>query len=210
MNARGVAIGGTLALLMVLTPTHARAQVGRVAGTVTDDEGRPVKGATITAHNREAAPSTFTSTTDAKGRFSLLGMRRGAWVFTVQAPGFEQASGRLDVVTTRPNPPLNVQIARAATPPPPGPLAGIEGREVQRRIDAAESLAASGRHDGAIAAYRDLLVRVPALTSIYLRIGELHERTNDTAGALAAYKRLAEIEPANARAKAAIERLNGR
>ena len=209
MDRRTLAAGGMLALTIVLSATSARAQVGRVAGTVSDEEGRPVRGATITAFNREAAPSTFTSSSDAKGRFSLLGMRRGAWIFTVQAPGFETATARLDIVTTRPNPPLNVQMIRAATPAPPGPLSGIDAREIQRRIDTAESLATSGRHDDALAAYRELLGRVPALTSIYLRIGELHERLNDNGAALVAYKRLAEIEPGNARAKAALERLGG-
>jgi tetratricopeptide (TPR) repeat protein len=198
------------ALLLALGASEARAQVGRVAGTVTDDEGRPLKGATITAENRDQAPSTFTSSSDAKGRFSLLGMRRGFWVFTIQAPGFEKAFTRLDIVTTRPNPPLDVRMARAAPAPTPGPLAGIDAREVQRRIDAAESLAAAGDHAAAIAVYRELLVRVPVLTSIYLQIGALHERLQDTAAALAAYKRLAELEPDNARARAAIQRLGGR
>lgn len=195
------------ALMLFLAVADARAQVGRVAGTITDDEGRPIKGATVTAENRELAPSTFTSSSDAKGRFSILGMRRGIWTFTIQAPGFEPTAARIDVVTTRPNPPLNVQLIKGTTPLPPGPLAGIDVKEVQRRIDAAESLAASGDHKRALAEYQQLLTRVPALTSVYLRIGALHERLNDPAAALAAYERLVALDPANASARSAIERL---
>ena len=196
--------------MLFLGVADARAQVGRVAGTITDDEGRPIKGATVTAENREQAPSTFTSSSDAKGRFSILGMRRGVWTFTIQAPGFEPTAGQVDVVTTRPNPPLNVRLIKGVTPLPPGPLAGMDVKEIQRRIDAAESLAASGDYKRALAEYQQLLTRIPALTSVYLRIGALHERLNDPAAALAAYERLVTLDPANASARSAIERLGKR
>jgi TolA-binding protein len=186
---------------------EARAQVGRVAGVVTDEGGHPIKGATITAENPDQAPSTFTSTSDSRGRFSILGVRRGVWVFTIQAPGFETAATRLDVVTVRPNPPLNLRLLKGSASVPPGPLAGVDAKDVQRRIDAAAAFAASGNYAGAIAAYRELLSRLPALTSIYLEIGVLHERLNERDAARSAYQRLADLEPGNAKAKAAIERL---
>jgi tetratricopeptide (TPR) repeat protein len=203
-QARAVA---TILALIVFCARDAHGQIGRVAGTVTDDDGRPLKGATITAENREQSPSTFTSTSDGKGRFSMLGLRRGSWVFTVQAPGFEKASARFDVQTTRPNPPFNVQLVKGIPPAAAGPLAGINAKEIQRRIDNAAALATSGNLSGAIAAYRELLTFVPVLTSAYLEIGALHERMNDKAGAVEAYKRLAELEPDNAAAKAALARI---
>ena len=205
-KARAVA---TIVALAVLCTRDARAQIGRVAGTVTDEDGRPLKGATITAENRDQSPSTFTSTSDGKGRFSMLGLRRGSWLFTVQAPGFEKTSARVDVQTTRPNPPLIVQMVKGIPPSPAGPLAGIDAKELQRRIDAAAALAVAGNTSGAITAYQELLAFAPALTSTYLEIGALHERTDDKAGAVAAYKRLAELEPDNAAAKAALARLGG-
>src|SRR5688500_15764442 len=105
-------VAGACVSLLFATVVHA--QIGRVAGTITDEDGRPVKGATIVAENPDQAPSTFTSSSDSRGRFSILGMRRGAWTFTIQAPGFEATSTRMDVVTVRPNPPLNVRLERAA------------------------------------------------------------------------------------------------
>lgn len=199
---------GASGLVFVLCASVAHAQIGRVAGTITDEEGRPVKGATIVAENREQAPSTFTSSSDPKGRFSILGLRRGIWIFTIQAPGFETTAARLDVVTVKPNPPLNVRLEKAAALARPGPMTGIDVREVQRRIDAAEKLAASNELGAAVAVYREILDRVPALTSIYLRLGSLHEARNDPAAALSAYQRLAELEPGNAAARSAIDRLN--
>ena len=199
-----------VALLHALAPFDARAQIGRVSGTVTDDDGRPIKGATITAENREQAPSTFTSTTDQRGRFALLGLRRATWLIAIQAPGFETALTRMEVVTTRPNPPLNVRLVKGAVPAAPGPLAGVDVKDVQRRLDRGTALAAAGDLTAALAAYRELLGRVPGLTALYLEIGSLHERLNDTAAATAAYKRLLEIHPGHAGASEALERLNAR
>jgi tetratricopeptide (TPR) repeat protein len=199
---------GTTAVIFAMGASLAHAQVGRVAGTIADEEGRPVKAATIVAENREQAPSTFTSSSDSKGRFSILGMRRGIWTFTIQAPGFETAAARVDVVTVKPNPPLNVRLAKSAAPSRPGPLAGIDGRELQRQIEAAERLAASNQLDTAAAAYREILTRVPALTSIYLRLGSLHEARSDPGAALSAYQRLIELEPDNAAARSAVDRLS--
>ena len=57
----------------------AAAQTGRVGGLVKDEAGQPIKGATITAENPAASPSSFTATTDDKGRFSIIGLRGGTW-----------------------------------------------------------------------------------------------------------------------------------
>lgn len=197
-----------VAVVHLLLACEARAQFGRVAGTITDEDGRPLKGATITAENPDQAPSTFTSSTDAHGRFTLLGLRRATWAITVRAPGFETALTRMDVVTTRPNPPLMVRMIKGPAPALPGPLAGVDVQEVQRRIDRGAALATAGDLAGAIAAYRELLDRVPALTTLHLEIGSLHERLNDRAAAAAAYRRFLDMEPGHPRAKAALERLN--
>ncbi len=199
-----------LASLLLLIATDAHAQIGRVAGTITDADGRPIKGATVIAENRDQAPSTFTSTSDARGRFSVLGLRRGLWVFTIQAPGFETIATRVDVVTTRPNPPLNVELPKGSASVAPGPMAGVDAKDLLWRIDAAVALEASGNHAAALAAYRELLTRAPALTSTYTAIGALHERLGDKDAAMQAYKRLLELDPQNVSARAAIDRLERR
>src|SRR5215813_14402986 len=91
--------GVLAALLVAALAGTAAAQTGRVGGTVKDEAGQPIKGASITAENPNASPSSFTATTDDKGRFSIIGLRTGAWTFTAQAPGFSPESGRLNVQT---------------------------------------------------------------------------------------------------------------
>jgi len=184
----------------------AQGPVARVSGTVKDDGGKPVSGATVTATNPDQAPSTFTATTDAHGRFGILGLRRGTWVFAIAAPGFQTLRASGEVQTLRQNPPLNVRLIRSVAPLT-SPASTLTGADMQALIDAAEQAAAAGNVDAAVAAYRDVLTKIPSLTTAYLRIGALLEQRGDTAGALAAYRDLARIEPDNARAAAAIARL---
>jgi Carboxypeptidase regulatory-like domain/Tetratricopeptide repeat len=201
---------GTVSLTLTLIlgiAAAGSAQVGRIAGIVRDEAGRPVKGATITAHNPDQSPSTFTASSDEKGRFAMIGLRRGDWKFVIQAPGFETARTATQISTLKPNAPLDIRLLRGALAAPPGPLAGISASDIQRRIDSAESAAAAGNTAAAIAAYRELLERVPALTSIYLRIGALYEQQQDPQSALAAYRRLEQLEPGNTAAAGAVERL---
>jgi tetratricopeptide (TPR) repeat protein len=201
-------VAALMAVLLTGAATNSTAQIARVSGTILDEDGKPVRGAIVTAFNAAETPSTVTASTDAKGRFSILGLRRGAWTFTIQAPGFESAQTTRNVATLSVNPPLNARLLRGSLPAPPGALAGLDAADLQRKIDAAEERAAEGDLAGAIQGYKALLTRVPALTSIYLRLGALHELNNERDAALAAYRELLKHEPDNASATAAIERMN--
>jgi hypothetical protein len=193
-------------LAVALLPAAAFAQqVIRAAGVVRDDSGTPVRGAVITAINPDNTPPRITTTSNDKGQFGVIGIRRGTWTFRIDAPGYESTSVQRLVSGTRP-PPIDVRLAK--NPAAARPLDDVRGSDIQQRIDRAEALAASGDLDAAIAEWRAILVRVPALTMVHLRIGELLERKADSDAALAAYRTVLENDPANARARAALERLS--
>jgi tetratricopeptide (TPR) repeat protein len=200
------AIRAAALLVLVVLGGTAQAQVIRVAGTIKDDAGRPVRGAAITAENPDHTPPRLTTTSNDKGQFGFIGIRRGLWTMKVEAPGFEGLQFRRPVAAGRQDP-IEVRLARSPTAVAL-PLDGIKASEVQQRIDRAESLASSGDLDGAIVAWREVLARVPALTSVHLRLGALYERKPDRERALAAYRQLLELEPRNATALAAIARLD--
>ena len=196
-----------LAVLMLALSAAPRleAQTASVRGTVKDQSGHPVRGAVVAIEN-EARRTKFGTTTDKKGQFVILGLGSGVWTLSVTSPGFEPVLARADVSMLQRIPNLDIRLLHS---PVPSSL-GMTGREIQQRIDGAEALASKGEIDGAIAAYTDLVTKVPALTAVYLQLGELYERKGDTAAALAAYRKLAELEPANAKARTAIERLTTR
>src|SRR5438105_8873588 len=118
---------GVLAALCVAAVAgSALAQTGRVGGIVKDEAGQPIKGATVTAENPIASPSSFTATTDDKGRFSIIGLKSGQWTFSAQAPGFGPETGRLNVQTIgSPNPPLTFTLKKGGGAAPAGELGGL-------------------------------------------------------------------------------------
>ena len=193
------------AVLVVAAAAAAEAQVIRVAGTIKDDAGAPVRGASIVAENPDHSPPRLTTTSNDKGEFGFIGVRRGQWTLTVDAPGFEKVQFRQQVAAGR-MAPIEVRLDRTITPATL-PLDAIKATDVQQRIARAESLASSGDIDGAILAWRELVAKIPALTSVYLEIGALYERKPDPERALATYRQLLEIEPGNSKALAGLERL---
>jgi tetratricopeptide (TPR) repeat protein len=193
------------AVLVVAAAAAAEAQVIRVAGTIKDDAGAPVRGASIVAENPDHSPPRLTTTSNDKGAFGFIGVRRGQWTLTVDAPGFERVQFRQQVAAGR-MAPIEVRLDRTITPATL-PLDAIKATDVQQRIARAESLASSGNIDGAILAWRELVAKIPALTSVYLEIGALYERKPDPERALATYRQLLEIEPGNSKALAGLDRL---
>jgi hypothetical protein len=199
------ALAPTLALsLLVTTPAFAQ---GRVTGTVKDADDHPIKGATITAENPNAAPSSFTATSDAKGRFGFLGLRGGLWTFTVRAPGYEAARTQSSTRTSGVNAPVQIVLQSLPQVAPSGPLATVDVAALQRRLDEAAALEAAGNVDQAIQIYRDIATDLPALTTVHLQLGLLYERKQDVTAATSEYQAVLKTDPGNTKARAALDRL---
>jgi len=204
MSAFRIVVG---VLLATFLSSAAFAQSARAMGTVKDTNGRPIKGATVRAVNRDASPSQITSTTDDKGRWAMIGLKSGTWHFTVEAPGY---------FTVETNAPIRV----AAAPPmqfmlgkDPGPIPNALDRNIQQMIQEAAGLRDAGRLDQAIAAYQEIRTKNPKLTSVNLVIGDLYRRKamaeNDPGArqtlyrqALDAYDQLLKSDATNERALA--------
>jgi Tfp pilus assembly protein PilF len=183
----------------------AFAQTGRVGGTVKDDQGQPIKGATVTAENPQASPSTFTASTNDKGQFSMIGLRSGQWTFKAEAPGYapQQGSARVNTIGA-PNPPINFTLAKGGPPAPTGPLSGItpeQMKAIQSELQAADAAMSAGNFDQAIAQYEAIKTKVPTLTAINLAIGQAYRRKKDYDSAIKAYQELLAAEPNNEKAQ---------
>jgi Flp pilus assembly protein TadD len=203
MRLRIAAVRVVLAATTIVgTAPHVDAQVGRVAGIVRDEGSQPIKGATILAENDDATPNSFTASSDEKGRFAIIGLRGGMWSFTVQAPGFRQEMGQMRVTTIgAANPPLLFTLRKAVAPPPSTILNGVSPKDIQSELRNADALFNAAQWDQAIAAYKSLLSRVPALNVINLQIAAAYRHKKDYDGALAAYTELLKINPNSDKAK---------
>jgi hypothetical protein len=159
------------AVLMTLGLAVPAGAQGRVMGIVQDVNGRPIKGATIRAINPDAAPKEWTSTSDDKGRFVLLGLRLGAnWKFIADAPGFFTTEGTAAVRSTFGNP-LTFTMRRD-----PGPIPGALAKDIQEQLSEANTLRDQGRLDQALSAYESIYARNPKLTAVNLVIAGVYRR----------------------------------
>ena len=189
-------------VLFVSAPAFAQ---GRVTGTVKDADGHAVKGATIAADNPNLPSVTVTS--DAKGRYSFLGLRGGTWTFTAHAPGFFPAKRQSTTRTMGTKANVDFELLPLTDTSGPGPMATLNTAALQQQLTAAAQLEQEDKIDEAISAYKEVLTKAPALTTVHLQLGVLYERKHDKASAVAEYEAALKADPANAKARAALDRL---
>jgi len=201
---RGV-LAFSLAVALVSMSGRAAAQ-GRVGGTVKSETGDPIKGATVTARNLDAQPDSFTSTTDERGRFAMVGLPRGEWTFYVQAPGFVPDLGTVNVRAINANPPFAFTLVKAAVAP--SALGSLDAKNLQTQLAAADGLYNGQRWDEAIAAYRAILTKAPALSVINLQIASAYRSKKEFDSAIGVYSELLKADPMNGRAKIGIAMAN--
>ena len=80
-------------------PPAPPAATGIVSGTVTDDDDKPLAGATVKVH-REGTKAPWTATSDAKGFYGVRGLPPGPVRVVVRAPGRVTVEGAVKVPTT--------------------------------------------------------------------------------------------------------------
>ncbi len=88
---------------------------GRVQGQVTDQDGHPVEGATITLRHgndpvKAEAPGPTPLKTDKKGHWSMLGLAHGTWGVLIEKDGYIPSEGRINVEEEGLVPPVNISL----------------------------------------------------------------------------------------------------
>ena len=198
------------ASLAVLLATPALAQSGRATGVVRDASGQTLRGAIVRAHNTlVGSRGDITSTTDDKGRWSMIGLSSSTWEFSVEAEGY---------VTTR----AEVPVRLAGTSPmtftlvrDPGPLPGALDKNIVSMLENARAMREQGRLDQAIATYLDIRSKNGKLTAVNLVLADTYRQKaaleTDTAArrallerAIASYTELLAGDAGNRHAAAAL------
>src|SRR5437868_11810113 len=187
------------ALLFLTIAGPAAAQGSRVVGIVKDETGQPIKGATLSLENPDAIPRNFTATSDERGRFAVLGLKSGEWSIVAQAPGFLPDATRVQVRVTTPVAP--VFTLHRAPQPPPSILGNVGAKDLQTELKNADQQFDAKQWDQAIAAYKNILGRAPALTILNLQIGAAYRNKKDYDNAIGVYNELLKAEPASDKAR---------
>ena len=181
INPKSV-LAAALAVLAFAVP--ASAQTNRIGGIVRDETGGTIRGAIVRAATggtgTGGAPVSLTTATDDRGRFVFVVSRSGEWRLTFEAPGFQSMTMPLAMRLTGPSPNLDIKLERQESPEAFGALAGVDSKSLSAQLAAAAALFDEGRFDQALAAYREIKARVPALTLVNLQIGNIYLRGSRT------------------------------
>src|SRR5258708_27966917 len=196
---RGLSAAVVFGTVVLATAGAALAQGSRVVGVVKDETGQPIKGATLSLENPEAIPRNFTATSDERGRFAVLGLKAGEWSIVAQAPGFVADATRVQVRVTTPVAP--VFTLRRAPLPPPSVLGNVGAKALQTELKNADQQFNAQQWDQAIATYKNILARAPALTVLDLQIGAAYRNKKDYDHAIAVYNDLLKSDPSNDKAR---------
>ena len=196
--------GVAAAVLALSVSVPAWAQTTRIGGVVRDETGATIRGAIVRAETGGGrsfgTPLSLTTASDDRGRFVFVISRSGEWRLTFEAPGFDPMTLPLAVRLTGPAPNLDIKLERRETPEAFGALAGIDSKSLSAQLAAAALLYDDGQHDQAIAAYREIKAKVPALTLVNLQIGNSYLAKKSYAEAEAAYQEVLKVDGADSNA----------
>lgn len=197
-----LARGAFAAVIVSTMAASAYAQTGRVVGIVKDETGQPIKGATLSLENPEASPRNFTATSDDHGRFAVIGLKAGEWSLVAQAPGYQAEVARLQVRATTPSAPA---LTMKRAPQAPASALGTVGvKDLQAELRSADQQFASQQWDQAIASYKSILSRAPALSVVNLQVAAAYRHKKDYDGAIAAYNDLLKSDPNSDKARVGV------
>lgn len=94
-------LAGVSLTALITAPAEAQDYTtGAVSGSVIDDKGAPVPGATVTLTSKAQGQSRVLTATSA-GRFSANGLAPGAYSATIHAPGFDDLTASITVAVTQ-------------------------------------------------------------------------------------------------------------
>ena len=169
----------------------ALAQVGMLRGTVMNDNGDTVEGATVILENSDASPPRREEQTDSRGRFVILGLSSGEWTLTVEAEGFHphslpvqlsQGDNRPATVTLeRIKHPLVVALGEAA-------LEGLDPDALEAELAAADEAIRNQQWEQAITGYRSVLSKLPIMSALNMQLGGALRQLGQYEEAIAAFE----------------------
>ena len=191
--------GLSATIVVLATAGAALAQGSRVVGIVKDETGQPVKGATLSLENPDAIPRNFTATSDERGRFAVIGLKSGEWSIVAQAPGFIADAARVQVRAATPTAP--VFMLKRAPQAAPSILGNVGAKDLQTELKNADQQFNAQQWDQAIASYRNILAKAPALSVLDLQIAAAYRNKKDYDNAVAVYNDLLRADPASDKAR---------
>ncbi len=165
--------------------------MGRMAGKVTDESGKPLEGVTVKLVLPSANGGTEVKT-DKKGEWTVGGIAGGNWQVDFTRDGYEPRHITVTIQELSRIPPVEIQLKKAA----PNPNEVIAGQMKQ-----AQDLVSQKKFDEAQAIYQDLLTKYPQAYQIYVPMARAYDMQGAYDKEIDALKKYLEKDPNNATVK---------
>jgi Tfp pilus assembly protein PilF len=206
----------TIAVLAALVVMPAFAQQGIVRGKVSDEKGAPLRDATVTFEAEESTTKRQVKT-DARGDFLLIAMDSAKYKISVAKEGYATDVISVDI-KQQGNPPLTFKLVPAGAAPVKSTTVVTEGNAGAvaasalapagtdaKAAAALQALARTaiqqlneGKNDEAIAAFTELVTKVPTCADCYFNLGVGHMNKKELGEAEKAFKQAISIRPEHA------------
>ena len=174
--------------LMALALALPAAAQGLVQGTVTDAQGQPVDGATISIE-QDGTNRHFEGKTNKKGEFMQIGLSSGKYKVTATK---DKLTASKDVQISQGRPASAKLVLGAAAASPADNAAATALRKV---LDEAVAASNAGKYDEAIAGFRKAIETNGACFACYYNIGYNSVQKKDYDTAEVSYKKAVELKP---------------
>ena len=83
-----------MTLLSLVLAASVVQVTGVIRGTIVDDRGAPVAGATVVFELQDDQPRRLATTSDGSGEYSQIGVPTGDYIVTAEKSGYRSASVR--------------------------------------------------------------------------------------------------------------------
>ena len=171
MNTRWWMASG-LALLLALGVAEAGdAQgwrgMGRVGGTVVDEDGKPIEGVIVKAMLPSADNQGPEEQSNRRGEWAIGGITRGTWALDFIKAGYETKSISVSISEFQRIPPMQIVLTKAAPVVDPSEVIKQKLVEAAGLMDAKQFADARAIYEGLSAQYPDVTQFEPLIARTY-------------------------------------------
>jgi len=157
-----------LSLSVLLTLAQEQTGKGRINGTVVDEKGQPVEGATILVESLKT-DTKFQGSSDESGHFAVAGMGTGYWRITASKKGYTSSSVNMNVRQLKRNPPITFTLKKMT-----GFAALMADEESFDLFDKGNLLMEEEKYDEALELFEEFKTKYPEVYQVHLNIGNCY------------------------------------
>jgi Flp pilus assembly protein TadD len=167
--------------------------MGRVAGKVTDENGKGIEGVTVRG-TIASGGSPVTAKSNRNGDWVLAGIAPGTWNIDFEKAGWEPRSISVPVVELTMNPPMQVKMKPAAARTDPNV-------EIKAELEKAAALLNGRKYADARAIYESLLAKYPTVYQLHPMLARTYHAEKNLDKAIEHLRMAVENMPDNVEAK---------